>query len=216
MKITVEHLRRNFPTIQEDPLLEDIARHGKFFSFEKDVTILTNQQYIDSVPLIIKGGVKVVRHTEDNKSLFLYFLNKGEMCPVSLVASTKRERSKVQVKTVAPTEIISLPPERVYFYTRRFSGWNEFTLEAFRMRFNAVLSAYEGMAFEPMEDRVMAYLKGISSICENDCLSITHDELAIDLGASRVGISRILKRLESNNVLNLARGEITLLDLQYS
>jgi CRP/FNR family transcriptional regulator len=42
-------------------------------------------------------------------------------------------------------------------------------------------------------------------------ISITHEELANDLGTSRVVISRVLKDLENKNLIKLHRKKIELL-----
>ena len=42
-------------------------------------------------------------------------------------------------------------------------------------------------------------------------ISITHEELASDLGTSRVVISRVLKDLENKNIIKLHRKKIELL-----
>lgn len=211
MELTSTYLRTYLPMIQDDRLRSDILAHGLLRSFPAGQTLLMHQQYIDYIPLVTSGGVKVVRSTEDHKSLFLYFLQAGETCTMTLSSCIKRETSRVRAKTITETEAVLLPVERVYFYTRHFPSWNEFTLHAFRLKFDAILQAFEGLAFAPLEDRVIDYLQAIAQISNNPFLHITHEAIANDLGASRVGISRILKRLEQHQQLRLTRGEIEVL-----
>jgi CRP/FNR family transcriptional regulator len=212
MILTATYLRKHLPAIREDRLIDDIAAHGILQSFPAGQTILTNRQYIDYIPLISRGGLKVVRHTEAHNSLFLYFLRPGETCAMTLTSCLKRETSKVRAKTITETEIVLLPVERVYYYTRHFAGWNEFTLQSFRLKFDSILSAFEGMAFAPLEERTATYLRDIATISGSNKLTITHESLAEDLGSSRVGMSRILKRLEEAGTLRLGRGNIALSD----
>ena len=214
MGLNATYIRRHLPAIQEDLLIEDLVEYGVLQRFPAGQTILTDQQYIDYVPLITKGGVKVVRNTEDNHKLFLYFLRPGETCAMTLSSCLKRETSKVRAQTIAETEIVLLPVGRVYYYTRHFAGWNEYSLQSFRLKFDSILSAFEGMAFAPLEERTTVYLRDIANISGSKDITITHEALAEDLGASRVGMSRILKRLEEAGVLHLGRGSITLSSLQ--
>jgi len=212
MTLNAAYLRKHLPTIREDALIEDIVTNGVVKAFPAGQVILNDRQYIDYIPLIAKGGLKVVRHTEAHNNLFLYFLRPGETCTMTLSSCLKRETSKVRAKTITETEIVLLPVERVYYYTRHFAGWNEFTLQSYRLKFDSILSAFEGMAFSPLEERTAAYLRDIASIKGDKQLTITHEALAEDLGASRVGMSRVLKRLESAKKIVLGRGKITLLD----
>lgn len=210
MTLTATYLRKHLPSIREDRLIDDIVQNGTLQTFPAGQTVLTDRQFIDYVPLISNGGLKVVRHTEAHNSLFLYFLRPGETCAMTLTSCLKRETSKVRAKTITETEIVLLPVERVYYYTRHFAGWNEFTLQSFRLKFDSILSAFEGMVFAPLEERTASYLRDIASISGSSKLTVTHEALAEDLGASRVGISRILKRLEEAGTLRLGRGNITL------
>lgn len=209
MKLTDAYIRKHLPHIRGARLIEDIIDNGLVQVFPSGQTVLTHKQYIDYIPLITKGGLKVVRHTEEHNNLFLYFLLAGETCTMTLSSCLKRETSRVRAKTISETEIILLPVERVYYYTRHFAAWNEFTLHSFRIKFDSILNAFEGMAFAPLETRVLSYIRTITGVSGSPRLVITHEALAEDLGASRVGISRILKRLEQNGALTLGRGEIT-------
>ncbi|TXF91693.1 Crp/Fnr family transcriptional regulator [Neolewinella aurantiaca] len=212
MNLTAEYLKKHLPDIRQDNLIDDIVQHGLLQSLPAGQTILTDRQYIDHIPLISKGGLKVVRHTEEDNDLFLYFLRPGETCAMTLSSCLKRETSKVRAKTITATDIVMIPVERVYYYTRHFAGWNEFTLLSFQLKFDSMLAAFEGLAFLPLEERTTAYLRDIAIISGNNDLTVTHEALAEDLGASRVGMSRILKRLEEEGILRLGRGHITLSD----
>jgi len=47
-------------------------------------------------------------------------------------------------------------------------------------------------------------------IAGSDVLNLTHQEIAEDLGLARETVSRILKKLEHEKVIQLSRGRISL------
>ncbi|MEM9525069.1 MAG: Crp/Fnr family transcriptional regulator [Bacteroidota bacterium] len=214
MELSATYLKERLPTIADSQLREDILTHGVLRTFPAGETLLTDEQYIDYIPLITSGGAKVVRFTKDHRSLFLYFLRGGETCTMTLSSCLKRETSRVRAKTVTKTEVILLPVARVYYYTRHFPSWNEFALASFQAKFDAILYAFEEMAFVPLPERVLHYLKEVAAIKGENYLGLSHGELAEDLGVSRVGISRVLKSLEHNGKLDLGRKKITLREAQ--
>ena len=65
--------------------------------------------------------------------------------------------------------------------------------------------------FDHINVRVMEYLKQKSEIEETKMLSLSHQDLANELGTTRVVISRILKQFEKENKIELLRGAIRLL-----
>lgn len=210
IELTSAYLKANFPQLKDERLREDIVRHGKLHCFSEGVMVLKDAQYVDHIPLVSKGGVKVVRHTESHQNIFLYFIRPGETCTMTLSSCLKRQTSQVHALTVAPTEIILLPVERVYYYTKHFSGWNEFALESFRGKFDDIVHAFDWLAFAPLEARIMRFLKEIAEIRSDQILNTTHAELATDMGASRVSVSRVLKELERRGSIALGRNLITL------
>ena len=46
---------------------------------------------------------------------------------------------------------------------------------------------------------------------DSDTLSITHEQLANELGTVRVVVSRLLKRMEEEGMVKLARNKISLM-----
>ncbi|MEO0735153.1 MAG: Crp/Fnr family transcriptional regulator [Bacteroidota bacterium] len=208
MEITIDDLQRHLPTIQDHQLRTDIQTHGRLLVCSEGTTLLTDRQPIGVVPLVTRGGVKVIRTTPEHQNLFLYFLRAGETCAMTLSSCLRQETSRVRAVTVANTEVILLPVARVYYYTRHYPAWNAFTLQSFQLKFDSILAAFEGLAFASLDERILRYLRAITAINDSDRVALTHETLAEELGASRVGVSRVLKRLETEGLVALARGLI--------
>jgi CRP/FNR family transcriptional regulator len=212
IKITSAYLKEYFPNLKDEQLIEDIVNHGELHRFPEGGMVLKDAQYVNHIPLVSKGGVKVVRHTESHQNIFLYFIQPGETCTMTLSSCLKRQTSQVHAQTIAPTEIVLLPVERVYYYTKHFSGWNEFTLQSFHSKFDDIIHAFDRLAFDPLETRIMRFLQDIAALRNDLGLTITHAELAEDMGASRVSVSRVLKELERQGSISLGRNLIALVE----
>ena len=64
--------------------------------------------------------------------------------------------------------------------------------------------------FKGLDERLEFYLKKQRDAFKSDELKITHEEIANDLGTSRVVISRLLKSMEQAGKLKLNRNAIDL------
>lgn len=210
IEITSTYLKEHFPQLKDSSLREDIVRHGQLHRFPAGVMVLKDAQYVDHIPLVSKGAVKVVRHTQSHQKIFLYFIRPGETCTMTLASCLKRQTSRVHALTIAPTEIVLVPVERVYYYTKHFPAWNEFTLESFQDKFDDIVHAFEWLAFASLEARIMRFLGDMAELRGHQSLRITHAELAADMGASRVSVSRVLKEQERQGRVVLGRNLITL------
>lgn len=58
---------------------------------------------------------------------------------------------------------------------------------------------------------MLALLNKKTELTGNKTLNITHEQLANELGTARVVVSRLLKQLEENEVVQLGRNKITLM-----
>ncbi len=208
MNLTVDYLRHNLPGLRGDLLLADIATNARLHVIPAGQIILREAQHVDHVPLIGKGGVKVIRHAAVDQSIFLYFIKAGETCTMTLSSCLRRQTSQVHAETIVETEILLLPSERVYYYTKHFPSWNEFTLESFRGKFDDILGAYDRLAFASLEERIVDYLRETAAILRRQEIALTHAELATEMAASRVSVSRVLKHLEREGKVVLGRNVI--------
>lgn len=206
--LNVDYLRKNLPGLKGDQLLQDIAENAQLLTVPEGQLILKEAQHVDHVPLIGKGGVKVIRHVGADQSIFLYFIRPGQTCTMTLSSCLRRQTSQVHARTIVETELILLPSERVYYYTKHFPGWNEFTLESFRGKFDDILGAYDRLAFQSLEERIIDYLEDSVSIRGQNNLPLTHAQLADEMAASRVSVSRVLKGLEKAGHVSLGRNMI--------
>ena len=66
------------------------------------------------------------------------------------------------------------------------------------------------MAFENLEFRVLKYLKETSLIHKSNLIPRKHFDIARDLKVTREAISRVLKKMEKDQIITLGRNKITL------
>jgi CRP/FNR family transcriptional regulator len=71
-----------------------------------------------------------------------------------------------------------------------------------------LINSFEGIVFDHIPERVMDYLQKKSNAEKNKTLNISHQQLASELGTTRVVISRILKQFEREKKIKLSRGSI--------
>lgn len=62
-----------------------------------------------------------------------------------------------------------------------------------------------------MDQRLLILLRKKENLTQSNVLTVTHEQLANELGTSRVVVSRLLKQLEEEGKLQLGRNKITLL-----
>jgi len=75
------------------------------------------------------------------------------------------------------------------------------------------LNTIDKIAFLKMDERLLNYLEEKVKVSKDKFINSTHQEIAYELNTSRVVISRLLKRLENDGLIELQRNRIKVLAL---
>jgi len=179
-------------------LVEKIADNCQYFKLPGGTELMHTGSYISVVPLVLSGTIKVFREDADGREIFLYYINSGESCALTLTACFKMEKSYIKAKIQEDTD----------------PTWSKFVFSTFSQRFDEILKVLETVVFHNMDERLAMYLKEKATVTNTSVLHISHKEIADDLVTSREVISRLLKQMEKKELLELARGRIKLTGLQ--
>lgn len=168
-------------------------------------------EYVRLVPLVLKGSLKVMRENEEGQELFLYFLNAGESCSMSFTCCMASKKSSVRAIAEEDTVLLGVPARFVDEWIGRFPVWKQFVLRSYDQRMLELINAIDSIAFKRLDERLMDYLRQKAETRLNHEIHATHQEIALDLNASREAISRLLKQLENMGQVELGRNRIKVL-----
>ena len=197
------------PISQE--LREKLSSYGSSRKFDEGGIILNENAYIRSIPIVIKGNIRVMRMDEDGREILLYYIKPGESCIMSFLGGIHHESSKVRAIADEETEILFIPVDKVTLLIKEYPEWLDYIFRLYHKRFEELLEVVNAIAFKNLDERLMDYIHRKSELTGNKTLILTHDQLASEMGTSRVVVSRLLKQLESNGKLSLGRNKITLI-----
>lgn len=200
-------LLKNFPDF-EPQLIEKIAEASTLRTFYRDEVIMHAGGYFKSTILVVDGLVKLYRENEDGGEYFMYYLEGGEGCALSMICAARNKASEVTGVAVEDTIAIQIPLELMDILMRDYKSWYYFVVQTYRSRFEDLLNVIDQIAFKNMDERLMHYLDGQFSELNTNLLQITHQQIASDLNSTREVISRLLKKMEQNGVLKLHRNAI--------
>ena len=195
------------------PLVEEIEKNAVIQKFKAGDIIIRTGQYIKSTVLVISGTIKIYREDEDGGEFFMYYLQPGQACAISMICATKHETSQIMAKVVEDAELIMVPLALMDKWMMQHRSWYEFVIETYRSRFEEVLDVVDNIAFKAMDERLIFYLKRHKKVANSNKLNLSHQEIATELNTSREVISRLLKKLEQSGLLLLQRNQIELLKI---
>lgn len=179
--------------------------------FKSGQTIVTEETQVRSVPIVLKGSVKVLQSDDELKEMVLYYLRPGETCVMSVLAGLYQDTSKVKAVAEEDCEVLFIPVNAFNNLIREYPEWMNYIFQIYHKRFEELLGVVDAVAFKNMDERLLQYLRKRSDISGSNTLSMTHKQLAQELGTAREVISRLLKKMEEQGLVKLQRNKVTLL-----
>ncbi len=185
---------------------------GQFSTFEPGETLMKPGQFVKAVPLVLEGSIKIMRMDEEGKELFLYYLETGETCALSLTCCSAARPSEIKAVVEEKLTVLFIPIQVHEQLTEEFKQWKDFVSTTYQHRFQELLSVLDAVAFKRMDERLMNYIVTKMKQLKTNELHTTHQEVANELGTAREVISRLLKQLEKKKWIELGRNVIYIRD----
>ena len=208
--MTANELSLLFPYLSSE-LIEQINTFSSFKSFEKGTEILREGQYVNVIPIVVKGLVKVMSRYEE-KDLLLYYITPKESCVMSFTAGLNRETSKIYAITEEPSDILLIPSGKITEWIKSYPEFNTLFYRQFNQRYSDLLETITHVLFDNIDVRLYDYLVEKSKLTQKNPIKILHREIANDLGTAREVISRVMKKLEQLGKIKQHYNSIEILD----
>ncbi|WP_226390996.1 Crp/Fnr family transcriptional regulator [Penaeicola halotolerans] len=205
-------LKANFKHLEND-LRDEIVQFGKLESIPAGDLLMDMGSPITYVPLIFEGNIKVTREDEEGNEIFLYYLESGDSCALSLICSGRERISRIRAVATEDVVAIMIPIAKMDEWMVKYKTWYYFVLETYQYRLEELLRTIDSIAFKKMDDRIVEYLRKTSETQNSLTLHATHQSIAQELNSSREVISRLLKKLEQKGMIKLGRNQIEIIDL---
>ncbi len=197
--MNTEFLTKCYPNFEKE-LIQEIEEHSILKTFKKGEFIVKQGQYIRFLPIIQNGCVKVFCN-EQSIDFLLYFLESGESCIYSFAHVNNGEQANFSAIAERDSHLLLLPVDKVKFWMKKHPSFSSIILNNYKKHYNDLLNTTKQIICYNLDDRLIYYLKTKAKLLGTHLLSISHQEIANDLGTSREVISRIMKKLSLKEVV---------------
>jgi CRP/FNR family transcriptional regulator len=204
--VSVPEIIQRFPLFDET-LAKFIHEKGECKIFHVGDVLMKPGQFFKYSMLIVSGRVKLFREGEEGEEFFMYYLETGDACALSMLCMARNQSSTIAAVASEETSVIMIPIQYMDTLMKNHPTWYHFVIETYRTRFEELLSVVDQIAFKNMDERLIWYLKRQASAFGNK-LVLTHQQIAQDLNSSREVISRLLKKMEANGFILMERNTI--------
>ena len=191
-------------------LEEEVYSNSLRKLFPAETVLVQPNTYIRSIPVVVSGSLRVMRRDDDGREILLYYIKPGESCIMSFLAGIHEDTSKVRAIVEEDAEVLMVPVAKASEWIKIYPEWADFIFKLYHKRFEELLSVIDAVTFQNLDGRIAELLKKKAGIYQSNEITITHQQLAEELGTTREVISRLLKQMEKRQMVTLSRNKILL------
>lgn len=201
--IEQKQIHELFPNLEEG-LYEELMKYGDIKEVAAGTTMLKIGQTIRSTMLVLEGIVKLYQEDEEGNEFFIYHIQPGQACAVSMVCTYAAEKSQVMAKALTDVTVLTIPLQYMDKWLGQYKSWHYFVIRTYRARYEELLKTINEIAFKNMDERLEFYIKKqVKQLGKH--IKLTHQDIASDLNSSREVISRLMKKMEKNGWIIIHR-----------
>ncbi len=209
-KEDIKHLEKIFPfwlDINQNDRAK-IILSSRILSLKKNA-IFFNSHDLDGLLFLKSGKLRFFLSHLEAREFPLYYLNNMEV----EFFEDFSDNSTSTILDIAfivekNSEILLIPYSVLNLFRNKYSVMEKFLHNLTREKFSKSLLSLQNILLIPLKDRLLKFLYSLNKTE----ISLTHEEIAKNLGSSREVISRNLKVLEKENFLKVNRKKIIILD----
>lgn len=205
-----QQLAQAFPGLSaEDRAIHEMLDRAQLVKLDRERFVFRSGDLCNAFLILVDGSVRVQLTSAGGREVTLYRIGPGGSC--ILTTSCLLSHENYPAEAIAESDITAVAiPDSVFQETLDQSrAFRDFVFDGFSKRLTSVIQRIEEVALTPIDTRLAGALLKLH---ENASEQITHQQLAVELGTAREVVSRHLKKLEREGLVELGRGRIRVLE----
>ena len=162
--------------------------------------------------IVRSGRLRLYMLSEDGKEITLYRLMPGDICMLSASCVLNSITFDVYVDAEVPSDCYRIGSAAFGDISSRYLEVKNYALETAVERFSDVMWIMQQVVFMSMDKRLAIFLLEEAQASGTDTVTLTHEMIARHLGTAREVITRMLKHLASDGLIEVTRKGIVIKD----
>lgn len=196
-------------TAEQQQLLKDSA---KLRTAPAGTVLHRGEEECLGLLFIVSGQLRAYIVSDEGKEITLYRLFERDICLFSASCMMQNIQFDIHIQTEKDTTFWVVPVPVYQQLMNTSIPVMKYTNDLMASRFSEVMWLIEQIIWKSFDKRLAQFLLTEQQLAGSDKLTITHDRIASHLGTAREVVTRMLRYFQSENLVSLSRGAITIID----
>ena len=181
-------------------------------SYSKGMLMHRTEDSCKGLITVLSGQLRTYIVSEEGREVTLFRVNAEEVCVLSASCLMDTITFDVLIEATEETEVLVFPSAYLNQLIQQNPQVELFLYKSATEKFSDVMWTMQQILFLKIDQRVARFLWDEMVQKSSMTLSITHDEIARYIGSAREVVTKVLKYMVKEQVLELKRGTIILID----
>lgn len=202
-------LLHHYPMLSRLPLAEQEAlwTQAMPLTLPAGTVVFDEDQPCQGFPLILQGGLRVIKAAPNGRELQLYRVLPGESCILTSSCLLGHSAYEARGLCEQDTQMVLLPATVFHTLLASQPVFRDYVFHLFAERLTGLMQLVTAVAFQKLDQRLAALL-----LAKDNPIRATHQALANELGSAREMVSRLLKGFADQGWLTLGREHIEIIN----
>lgn len=165
--------------------------------------------------LVVSGGqLRAYILSDEGREITIYRLFEHDICLFSASCMMRNIQFDITIEAEKDTTAWVIPPKLFGQLMEESVVVANYANELMSSRFSEVMWLMEQVMWKRFDQRLADFLVQESQLEGTTVLKITHERIANHLGTAREVVTRMLRYFQSEGMVKLTRGAVTLTDLK--
>lgn len=192
---------------------ELILRNTTRVTYKKGTTIHSGETDCIGLLLIKSGVMRTYLLSEEGREVTLFRLYSGDVCILSASCVLSQITFDVHISAEADCEAIIVSAPVMAALSKSNLLAENFSYKLTTERFSDVMWAMQQILFMGFDKRLAVFLLDEAAKTGSRTIRSTHEQIAKYIGSAREVVTRMLNRFAEDGIVELARGEIRIQDM---
>ncbi len=190
----------------------NILRGCVTVSYEKGMQVHRSDMGCKGAVLVLAGVLRVYIVSDEGREVTLFRIHEGESCVLSASCLLDAIQFDVLIEAAEAVQSLVIPVSVLHPIMENNPYVGYYLYKQVTERFSDVMWMMQQILFMGADRRVAIFLWDELVRAGRPVLSMTHDEIARNIGSAREVVSKVMKYMAEEGIVSLRRGRVEILD----
>lgn len=162
--------------------------------------------------VVLSGILRIYIVSEEGREVTLFRIYAGDSCVLSASCLLETIVFEIMIEPVEDVYAVIVPTAVLHPIMENNPYVELYMYKKATERFSDVMWTMQQILFMGVDKRVAVFLWDEMSRLKKPIISITHDEIAKNIGSAREVVTKVLKYFAEDGTILLSRGKIQIVD----